>query len=73
MSDVSRKIVPDKGSLNKDRQVTKPLVSVLHKKEGFFPQNWNGVCEKECIQRDMITGMILANLSIFKARKKKNE
>ena len=43
MSDVSRNIVPDKGSLNKDRQVTKPLVSVLHKKELFFSSEleWN--------------------------------
>ena len=54
MSEVSRKVVPDMGSLNRERPVTE--VSILHK--SFFHLNWNGVCEKECIQRDTRTGMV---------------
>ena len=35
-----------------------PYVYILYKKE-FFPHlNWNGVCEKKCIQRDSMTGMV---------------
>ena len=54
MSDVSRKVVPDKGSLNRERPVTKVIQ---------FPScsrklNWNGVFETECIQRDRMTGMV---------------
>ena len=43
MSDVSRKVVPDEGSLNRERLVTKALNSVLHKK-------WSGESEKDCTQ-----------------------
>ena len=35
MSNVGRKTVPDKGRLNRERQVTKALVSILHRKEFF--------------------------------------
>ena len=60
MSDVSRKVVPDKRSLNRERPVTKPLTVHLAQERVFFSLhlNWNGECEKECIQRDMVTGMV---------------
>ena len=35
MSDVSRKVVPDKGSLNRERPVTKPLSFLLAQERGF--------------------------------------
>ena len=56
MSDVSRKIVPDKWSLNREPTGNqRPKVSILHKKGWGFVLfsclNWNGMCEKECVQR----------------------
>ena len=68
MSDVSRKVVPDKRSLNRERPVTKaPKFSsctsvfcfVLFFSRFFFSpyEPWNRVCE-ECIQRDTMTGMV---------------
>ena len=47
---MSRKVVPDKGSLNREGPVTKafhfpPCTRIL------FHLNWNGECEKECIER----------------------
>ena len=46
---MSRKVVPDKGSLNRERPV--------NQKE-LFHLKWNGESETECIQRDMVTGMV---------------
>ena len=55
MSDVSRKVVPDKGSLNRERPVTRPLSFHLAQERFFFPRViWNGECENERIQRDTI-------------------
>ena len=56
LSDVNRNVVPDKGSLNRERPVTKalqfpPCTICFHLK-------WNGVCEKECLQRDTMTRMV---------------
>ena len=58
---MSRKVVLDKGSLNRERPVTKALKfpSCTRKSCCFSPHlNWNGLCEKECIQREAITGMV---------------
>ena len=57
MSDVSRKVVSDKGSLNRERPVTKALKFPSCTRK-IFHLNWNGVCEKECIQRDTMAGMV---------------
>ena len=60
MSDESRKVVPDKESLNRERPVTKALKFPSCTRQRFFSHlNWNGVCEKECIQRDTMTGMVV--------------
>ena len=56
MLDVSRKVVPDKGSLNREWPVAKVLN--FHLAQEFFHLNWNGVCKKDCIQKDMMTGMV---------------
>ena len=56
MSDVNKKVVPDKRSLSRERPVTKalqfPSCTVC------FHLKWNGVCEKECLQRDTMTRMV---------------
>ena len=56
MLDMSRKVVPDKGSLNREWPVAKVLN--FHLAQEFFHLNWNGVCKKDCIQKDMMTGMV---------------
>ena len=58
MSDVSWKVLPDKGSLNRKRLGTKALKFPSCTRKIFFHLNWNEACEKECIQRETMTGMV---------------
>ena len=59
MLDVSRKVVPDKGSLNRERPVTKVRKFPSSTRKIFFLRlNWSEVCEKECIQRETTKGMV---------------
>ena len=72
MSDVSRKVVPDKGSLNRERPVTKALKFSSCTRRSCFPfsssssssshLNGNRVCEEECIQRDTMTCIMAARV-----------
>ena len=59
MLDVGRKVVPDKGRPSRERPVTKALrVSILHRKEFSFHQQWNGEYQMECTHRGRMTGMV---------------
>ena len=58
MWDVSRKVVPHKRSLDRERPVTKALKFPSCTRKTVFHLNWKGVCEKECIQTDTMTGMV---------------
>ena len=51
VSYASRKVVPDNGSLNRERSVTKALRFLSCTKTIFFNhQKWNGESESECKQ-----------------------
>ena len=69
---VSRKVVLDKGSLNRERPVTKALKFPSCTRKEVFHLNWNGLCEKECIQREPMTGMV-AGYHLKEKRKKKGK
>ena len=60
MSDVNRNVVPDKGSLNRERPVAKALQFASC--TICFHLKWNGVCEKECLQRDTMTRMVAGTI-----------
>ena len=55
---VSRKVVLDKGSLNRERPVTKALRFPSCTRTNFLNLNWNGVYDMECMQRNTMTGMV---------------
>ena len=55
-------VAPDWGSLNRVRPVTEALKFSSCTRKSVFPHvNWNGVCEKECTQRDTMTSMVAGN------------
>ena len=58
MSDVGRKVVPDKGRLNRERPVTKALEFPSCTGMRFFHQNWNGEYGMECVHRDRMIGKV---------------
>ena len=60
MSDVGRKVVPDKGRPNRKRPVTKAFEfsSCTGKSFFVFHQNWNGEYEMQCVERSRMTGMV---------------
>ena len=60
-------VIPDKGSLNRERPETRALMFPSCTRKSFVvvvvvvvsPHlYWNGECEKDCIQRDTMTGMV---------------
>ena len=57
-SDMNRKVVPDKGSLHRERPITKALKFPSRTRKNVFHLNWNGGCEKESIRRDTMTGVV---------------
>ena len=73
MSDVSRKVVPDKGSLNRERLATKALkFPSCTRKFCFFHLNWN-VESEECITErhdDRYGGGVPPKLKTNTGRKK---
>ena len=68
MWDVSRKGVPDKGSLDRERAVSIAR-SLQLAQESLFHLSWNGECQRKCIQRDTVTGMVVR----IPSKKRKNK
>ena len=58
MSDVGRRVVPDKSRLNRERPVTKALEFPFCTGKSFFHRDWNGEGEMECTERDRMTDMV---------------
>ena len=64
---MSRGVILDNGSLNRERPETRALMFPSCTRESFVVVvvvvvspylYWNGECEKDCIQRDTMTGMV---------------